>query len=232
MSSNRRSAILAAAAALLVIAGVALLRHRGEPTPAVASARPAHSAPPSSTSPEARRARDAMREQILEALRRRDAGAPPPRAPAPSTPSTATLPAAAGRAAAGDRADDSADRGSYDPRYIRDNVREQIFPLLASCYQEALSRHPTLSGKLVFSFRIVGDPSVGGVIEDAEFAEGSEIKDAEMETCTRESMMSLSLDKPPSGGGYVTVTYPVAFSPGDEGDEDDDAGPPGDAGKH
>jgi hypothetical protein len=135
---------------------------------------------------------------------------------------------AAGRAAAGDRGGDSADRGSYDPQYIRDNVREQIFPLLASCYQEALSRHPTLAGKLVFSFRIVGDPSVGGVIEDAEFAEGSEIKDAEMETCTRESMMSLSLDKPPSGGGYVTVTYPVAFAPGDD---EGDAGEPADAGK-
>lgn len=71
---------------------------------------------------------------------------------------------------------------------------------------------------------------MGGVIEDAEFAEGSEIKDPEMETCTRESMMSLSLDKPPSGGGYVTVKYPVAFSPGDDDDDAGDPAQPADAG--
>jgi hypothetical protein len=224
MTSDRRSALLAAVAVLVVLVGATLLRRRGDPPSTDAPARSAHTTPPKTSSPEARRARDAMHEQILEALRRRDAGAPPPR-----VPSARSAPEASRAAAAAPPANDPSDHGTYDPQYIRDNVREQIFPLLASCYKEALSRNPKLAGKLVFSFRIVGDPSVGGVIEDAEFADGSEIKDAEMETCTRESMMSLSLDKPPSGGGYVSVTYPVAFAPGD--DEDDDAGGPGDAGE-
>jgi hypothetical protein len=223
MTSDRRSALLAAVAVLLVLGAFTLLRHRGDGAGPAAAAPSTHTTTPPTSSPEARRARDAMREQILEALRRRDAGAPPPRAPLARSAPDAPRPAAAPSPG------DPADRGSYDPHYIQENVREQIFPLLASCYKEALSRNPKLAGKLVFSFRIVGDPSVGGVIEDAEFADGTEIKDAEMETCTRESMMSLSLDKPPSGGGYVTVTYPVAFAPGD--DDDDDGGEPVDAGK-
>ena len=56
-------------------------------------------------------------------------------------------------------------------------------------------------------------------MDDADFAEDSDLKDPEMETCTRESLMSLTLDKPPSGGGFVTVRYPVAFAPGED-DED------------
>jgi hypothetical protein len=225
MTNDRRPALLVAAVVILVVAAIALFRRRNEPSPAVASARSAPSAhleAPPSASPEARRARDAMHQQILDALRLRDAGAPPPRAPSPP-PS-----APAARADATRPADDSALHGSYDPEYIRENVHDQIFPLLRSCYDAALARNPKLSGKLVFSFRLVGDPSVGGVIEEAEFGEGSDIKDTEMETCTRESLLSLTLDKPPSGGGYVTVKYPVVFAPGD--DEDEDAGGPGKAG--
>jgi hypothetical protein len=228
MTNDRRPALLVAAVVILVVAAIALFRHRSEPSPTVASAGSAPAVrlgahPP--PSPEARRARDAMHQQILDALRLRDAGAPPPRAPS-SPPSPA-----AARAGAPGPADDSAPHGSYDPEYIRENVHDQIFPLLRSCYEAALARNPKLSGKLVFSFRLVGDPAVGGVIEEAEFGEGSDIEDAEMETCTRESLLSLTLDKPPSGGGYVTVKYPVEFAPGD--DEDDAAGPghAGDAGK-
>ena len=112
--------------------------------------------------------------------------------------------------------------GKYDPAYIQQVVREDMFPLLRQCYGDALRRQPTLGGRLVFTFTIVGDSSVGGVVEDADFADESDLKDDEMRTCTRESMMTLSFDKPPSGGGYVTVTYPVLFAPGDD---------PGDAGE-
>ena len=38
--------------------------------------------------------------------------------------------------------------------------------------------------------------------------------------------MTLTFDKPPSGGGYVSVKYPVEFAPGD-----DDEADAGDAGK-
>ncbi len=90
-----------------------------------------------------------------------------------------------------------------------------MFPLLKQCYASALLTKPQLAGKLVLKFGIVGDPEVGGIVEGAEIAEESDLKDAEMETCVRESLMTLTFDKPPSGGGYVSVTYPILFAPGD-----------------
>jgi hypothetical protein len=98
-----------------------------------------------------------------------------------------------------------------------------MFPLLRQCYENALAQRPELAGKLVLTFTIVGDPSVGGVVEDADFDEESDLQDPEMETCVRESLMTLIFDKPPDGGGFVTVKYPVLFSPDDE-DAGADAG--------
>ena len=91
-----------------------------------------------------------------------------------------------------------------------------MFPLLRQCYDSALKTKPTLAGRLVLKFAIVGDARVGGVVESAEIAEESDVKDDEMRLCVRESLMTLTFDKPPSGGGLVTVTYPILFSPGPE----------------
>ena len=115
-------------------------------------------------------------------------------------------------------------RGKYNPDYIRATFREDMFPILRSCYEGALKRRPDLAGKLVLSFTIVGDHDVGGVIEDADVEDDSTLKDDDMETCVKESLMTLTFDKPPSGGGYVTVRYPVAFTPGDKPPPDDAGG--------
>ena len=37
-----------------------------------------------------------------------------------------------------------------------------------------------------------------------------------METCVRESLMTITFDKPPSGGGSVKVKYPWEFAPGSD----------------
>lgn len=220
-TSSLLVAVLLGVAALLVVVGALLFGARpraSAPLPTLASSAPGasarDSAPPSaaaSASAEARRARDAMRDQILEALRKRDAGAPPAPAAVPAAQRAAAAPA-----------EEALPVGHYEPEYIREHFREDMFPLLRQCYEGALERRPTLAGKLVLSFRIIGDPSVGGVVEDAGFAEESDLKDDEMETCVRESTMTLTFDKPPSGGGVVSVKYPVLFSPGD--DEEGDAG--------
>lgn len=162
----------------------------------------------------ARRARDAMREQILEALKKRDAGVPEaPARPAPvAGPSPARPPS-----------EPPPGGGKYDPKYIQQTFREEMFPLLRKCYESALERQPKLAGKLVLTFTIVGDPEVGGVVEDADFAEESDLKDDDMALCVRESLMTLTFDKPPHGGGFVSVRYPVVFSPDDE---PADAAPP------
>lgn len=44
--------------------------------------------------------------------------------------------------------------------------------------------------------------------------------DAKMETCVRESLMTVTFP-PPAKGGVLTVIYPVVLEPGDD---DDDGG--------
>jgi hypothetical protein len=174
---------------LLVAAVILLVQRRAATAPSIttASSAPQASAPPPSPAPlsasaEARRARDAMRDQILETLRKQAASAPP--RPAPASPRASTS-----------NAESAPPKGHYEPEYIQQVFREEMFPLLRKCYEGALARKPTLAGRLVLTFRIIGDPSV-----------------------------TLTFDKPPSGGGEVTVKYPVMFSPGD--DDDDDGGAP------
>lgn len=176
-----------------------------EPSAAVAPAP----APTPTISSQARQARDEMRAQILDSLRKRDAGAPPPPATAPV-------------ARRGEPATPPAAPGHYETSYIREHFREDMFPFLHQCYEAALRRQPALGGNLVLAFSIVGDPSVGGVVEEADFAEESDIQDEEMRTCVRESLMTLTFDKPPTGGGYVTVKYPIAFAPGGDGGDDEE----------
>ncbi len=153
-----------------------------------------------------------MRAQIVSELeRKRSAAAASATAKAPPREAPSQAPPA--RAAA---SDEDRPKGHYDPKYIQKHVREDIFPLLRECYEEALSRRPKLGGKLILTFTIAGDPSVGGIVEEADFAEESSIQDEEMRTCVRESLMTLTFEKPPEGGGYVTVRYPIEFSADDE----------------
>jgi len=215
----RRPLALLAAAAILGL--VFFARTRAPSKPAHARSAPSAEAappvmeevpPPPDAHAEARRARDAMREKIVEALRRR--------APAPAaSPAPVTTPAARRTAPA---SDEDLPHGHYEKSYIQKNFREDMFPILKQCYGAALERQPDLHGKLVLKFSIVGDPDVGGVVEDASIGDESTLKDDELETCARESLMALTFDKPPSGGGLVTVSYPIEFAPGD----DDEAGAP------
>lgn len=152
-----------------------------------------------------------MRTQIVSELeRKRSAAAASATAKAPPREAPSQAPPA--RAAG----DEDRPKGRYDPKYIQKHVREDMFPLMRECYEEALSRRPKLGGKLILTFTIAGDPSVGGIVEEADFAEDSSIQDEEMRTCVRESLMTLTFEKPPEGGGYVTVRYPIEFSADDE----------------
>ena len=107
---------------------------------------------------------------------------------------------------------DDAGNPRVDPKYIQARVREDLFPLALDCYGDALKRNPSLAGKLVVYFRIIGDRKVGGVVDEAKLVDGTSIEDREMQTCVRESMMSVSFDAPPHDG-EVTVVYPIEFAP-------------------
>lgn len=159
-----------------------------------------------------RKHRDEVRERIYAAF-----GEAPPRTPkaaprqAPSVPSPPLAPPSI---------PGSKPKGSLAKEYIQERIREDFLPLAKECYEAALERDPDLGGKLTVNFEIVGDESVGGIVESAELAEDSDIRDEEFMYCMRESMLSMTFE-PPKGGGSVTVTYPFLFS-----NEDDDSEAP------
>jgi len=67
---------------------------------------------------------------------------------------------------------------------------------------------------MVMSFDIVGEPDVGGIVDDVVLDPTTEIEHADMIECMRESMMSMTFD-PPQDGGTLRVTYPFVFEPSD-----------------
>jgi hypothetical protein len=180
------------------------------------AAAPSASAAPTSSSTRAaparplqrtirdRRTRDDVRERIYAAF-----GEVPPERHRPRAGT-----AAPGRTSSGENlraAAASADAGPLEPEYIKARIREDFVPLAKECYEAALERDPKLAGKMVFWFEIVGDEGVGGVVESADLVEGSTLDEAELTTCMRESLLSISFEAP-RGSGRVTVKYPFDLS--------------------
>lgn len=156
-----------------------------EPTAAAPSPTPGPAGDTSKARDRARR--DALRQQIEAAQRARTQR----KADEPSDPEAV---------------------GELPKEYIRERVREDLIPLALECYTSALEDDEELAGKLVYQFRIVGEPDVGGIVEDAKLAPESDIAHPELVECMRESLMSMSFD-PPQNGGAMDVTYPFEFSP-------------------
>ncbi len=102
--------------------------------------------------------------------------------------------------------------GAIDPKYIQDVVRSDYFPMAAKCYEELLTRHPDAGGTVTLDFKILGDESVGGVVDELEVHAADSVADERLTTCIRESMLSLAF-RPPPDDGWVTITYPIVFAP-------------------
>lgn len=101
--------------------------------------------------------------------------------------------------------------GTLDKDYIRNTVREDVVPLVRECYNDLLEKAPATDGRMVLKFTIMGDESVGGIVEEMEFGEDSEIRDEGFRECVAETMRS-TVFAPPEGGGVVVVTYPFIFT--------------------
>ena len=141
----------------------------------------------------ARVARDLERERIWSALRKQHELEPEaPGSPVPDPTQIGRLP-------------------ELDKEYIRSAIKEQLVPVAVDCYNSALQDDPELGGRLVLDFVIVGAEDVGGVVEESEINEESDLDSPFLRECLRESMMAVTFDAPP-GGGRVEVTYPLDFS--------------------
>lgn len=101
--------------------------------------------------------------------------------------------------------------GTLDAEYIRAAVQE-LKPLLAECYELARGEQTDLEGRLVVEFEIVGEPEVGGIVDQSSIDQASDLDHPVLVECVRETMYTAELPAP-EGGGRVTVRYPFNFSP-------------------
>lgn len=151
-----------------------------------------------------RRIRDELQRRIIESLLLGPLDGSAPTAAA--APAAGTAPPPQPRTYGDDR--------DLDRAYIQHVMREDLFPLAQQCYEQLLERQPDAGGKVMLHFGIVGDPHLGGYVDDATIDAGTpeDIQDPEMQTCIRESMLSIAF-APPDKSGAVTVDYPIEFSP-------------------
>ena len=93
----------------------------------------------------------------------------------------------------------------------------EIRPLIVECYDLALDTNPSLAGKLVVDFTIIGEPDIGTIVAEASLdSDDGMTDDADFSECVRETILSLELPPPPNGGGKISVRYPFIFSNSDD----------------
>jgi beta-lactamase regulating signal transducer with metallopeptidase domain len=97
--------------------------------------------------------------------------------------------------------------GRLAPEAIQSVVR-QSFGAYRACYEQGLKTKADLRGTVSVSFVIASDGSVNGASDH-----GSTLPDPSVVQCVVRGFSGLAF--PPPQGGYVTVIYPIEFSPGD-----------------
>jgi hypothetical protein len=103
-------------------------------------------------------------------------------------------------------------------RYTNALIQDEFFPMARGCVEDfnARSSRP-VRGSLVLAAVVVGDPSVGGVVDSVNITPGSSLQDEELMTCMRESMLAMEFGAPPEGAPQVDFSLPISFSAPDAG---------------
>lgn len=212
-----------AAALLLVLAGAWLSWPRtpapettNSTTPTIAANHPRAESPdrrglgpddePARARPvrEGAGAREAMRQRILDAAAARAASTSPTRAATVADDEPAARERRARKPAAGSE-DAAPPQAPLQDRtgnhaYLARVLDEQLMPLVDECHALARETHPDIAGLLDLNVEILGDEDIGGVIDSLEPAPTNEIKDAGLLECVRESLLSVTLPPPKTGG--------------------------------
>ena len=97
-------------------------------------------------------------------------------------------------------------RGSLDKEIVRRIVRRHINEV-KFCYEQELTKQPSLSGRIVVQFMIAG---TGQVLTSV--LQSSSMGNPRVERCTVDAVRRWSFPQP-EGGGLVTVSYPFSLSP-------------------
>jgi hypothetical protein len=98
-------------------------------------------------------------------------------------------------------------------RAIGERIRSDFAPMAEGCYRELLGRTPKAEGTVIMQFEILSEQSIGGVVNGAELADESTLRDPEFDTCLRESFRSLDFDTLRSRQ-RATLRFPFEFANG------------------
>lgn len=93
------------------------------------------------------------------------------------------------------------------PSDVIQRVVRQNFGRFRACYEAGLRNNPNLAGRVAVNFVIGRDGAVGQANNG-----GSDLPDGAVVSCVVRAFYGLSFPAPDSG--IVTVSYPIAFSPG------------------
>ena len=146
--------------------------------------------------------REALRQRILEAMEERGRAAEP-RAGAAEDAAAAEArrrkSGAAGPVEEGATPAGLVDR-SGNHGYLLKVMNEDLMPLVDECYALARAGKPDLEGALVLDVEILSDEELGGVVESIEPGRANALTDPTLDECVRESLLSVTLPRPPTGG--------------------------------
>lgn len=170
--------------------------------------RAAEEAPAKATA-EPRRARskderELLRRKIVEALASRERAAAEQKAAAQEEEAAGS----AGRRAkrgGGTPVEEAPPAGGLVDRggkhgYLLKVMNEELMPMVDECYQLARATRPELAGMLVLDAEILGYEEIGGVVESIATGRDNELSDPTLDECVRESLLSMTLPPPPTGG--------------------------------
>lgn len=93
------------------------------------------------------------------------------------------------------------------PAHAIQRIVRQNFGRLRHCYEQGLTKNPTLTGRVSVRFLISRQGSVARAANG-----GSSLPDQAVVDCVVRGFYGLSFPKPEHGS--VSVTYPIMFSPG------------------
>jgi hypothetical protein len=100
-------------------------------------------------------------------------------------------------------------RANADKEVIRRIIRRHI-DAIKTCYEAALTWHPTAGGAVRTRFLI---SNTGKVISSCVMS--TTLNEAEAERCIADEVLTWSFPKP-LGGGVVVVEYPFVLTPGEQ----------------
>jgi hypothetical protein len=202
-----RRRLFTGAAIVALVAAALLWRQVGRP-PLSAARRPAgedpstpafaeeRATPREPTAVDAALARAVRDARLHDEMRRRILGeAEPAAAPPPAKDRLTRRP-----------------EGTLDRDWLDTRMREDFRPMARACFRELLARDAGTEGRVQLRLTVVGDETIGGVIDEVTIDEdASTISDDRFRTCLTESMSTLALP-PPAHGGTATVVVPLAVT--------------------